>query len=112
MPYPESFIGPMRQELTRHGVRELKTADEVDALVRGASGHRHGGRQLDVRLRRRQGPPRHRAGAEASGEARRRGDGIRRRRHRSDRARPQLLHRLPAIVAVHRDPPGRQAGRT
>ena len=38
MPYPESFIGPMRQELTRLGVRELKTADEVDALLRGEQG--------------------------------------------------------------------------
>ena len=33
MPYPESFIGPMRQELTRLGVQELKTAAEVDNLV-------------------------------------------------------------------------------
>ena len=38
MPYPESFIGPMRQELTRLGVRELKTADEVDTLLRGEQG--------------------------------------------------------------------------
>ena len=38
MPYPESFIGPMRQELTRLGVRELKTADEVDTLLRGEHG--------------------------------------------------------------------------
>jgi putative YphP/YqiW family bacilliredoxin len=33
MPYPESFIGPMRQELTRLGVQELRTADAVDALL-------------------------------------------------------------------------------
>ena len=33
MPYPESFIGPMRQELTRLGVQELKTPAEVDNLV-------------------------------------------------------------------------------
>ena len=33
MPYPESFIGPMREELTRLGVRELRTEDEVDAFV-------------------------------------------------------------------------------
>jgi putative YphP/YqiW family bacilliredoxin len=33
MPYPESFIGPMRQELTRLGVQELKTADAVDSLL-------------------------------------------------------------------------------
>src|SRR5918911_1085084 len=33
MPYPESFIAPMRAELTRLGVRELRTAAEVDAAV-------------------------------------------------------------------------------
>ena len=33
MPYPESFIGPMRQELTRLGVQEVRTADAVDALL-------------------------------------------------------------------------------
>jgi putative YphP/YqiW family bacilliredoxin len=33
MAYPESFIGPMRQELTRLGVRELRTAADVDALL-------------------------------------------------------------------------------
>src|SRR5215211_5414480 len=38
MPYPESFIGPMRQELTRLGVQELKTADAVDALLQKKTG--------------------------------------------------------------------------
>ena len=33
MPYPESFIGPMRQELTQLGVKELRTAADVDALL-------------------------------------------------------------------------------
>ncbi len=33
MPYPESFIGPMREELTRVGVQELRTPDDVDAFV-------------------------------------------------------------------------------
>ena len=33
MPYPESFIGPMRQELTRIGVQELRTAADVDSLL-------------------------------------------------------------------------------
>jgi putative YphP/YqiW family bacilliredoxin len=37
MPYPESFIGPMREELTRLGVRELRTAGEVDAVVQRKS---------------------------------------------------------------------------
>jgi bacilliredoxin len=38
MPYPESFIGPMREELTRLGVRELRTADQVDSTVRDTKG--------------------------------------------------------------------------
>ncbi len=33
MPYPESFIGPMRDELARLGVKELKTAADVDTLL-------------------------------------------------------------------------------
>ena len=33
MPYPEAFIGPMRQELTRLGVQELRTAADVDTLL-------------------------------------------------------------------------------
>lgn len=31
--YPEFMIAPMREELTRFGVRELKTAAEVDAAI-------------------------------------------------------------------------------
>ena len=38
MPYPESFIGPMRAELTRLGVKELRTAADVDAAVRDTKG--------------------------------------------------------------------------
>jgi putative YphP/YqiW family bacilliredoxin len=38
MAYPESFIGPMREELTRLGVRELRTPAEVDAVVRRSKG--------------------------------------------------------------------------
>lgn len=33
MPYPEPLVAPMRAELTRLGVRELTTTDEVDALL-------------------------------------------------------------------------------
>jgi len=33
MPYPEMFIAPMRAELTRLGVRELRTPADVDAAV-------------------------------------------------------------------------------
>ena len=38
MPYPESFIGPMREELTRLGVQELRTPADVDRFVTGSSG--------------------------------------------------------------------------
>lgn len=38
MPYPESFIGPMREELTRLGVQELRTPGDVDTFVSGNAG--------------------------------------------------------------------------
>ena len=34
MPYPEPFIAPMRAELTRLGVTELRTPEQVDDAVR------------------------------------------------------------------------------
>ncbi len=36
--YPEFFIAPMREELTRHGVRELRTAAAVDDAMTQTSG--------------------------------------------------------------------------
>ena len=38
MMYDERFIAPMRQELTRLGVEELRTAAEVDARLKDAKG--------------------------------------------------------------------------
>jgi putative YphP/YqiW family bacilliredoxin len=38
MAYPDFFVAPMRRELTDLGVRELRTAAEVDAAVTGTSG--------------------------------------------------------------------------
>src|SRR5215207_573540 len=38
MPYPEPFIAPMREELTRLGVQELRTAADVDAAVHNTQG--------------------------------------------------------------------------
>jgi putative YphP/YqiW family bacilliredoxin len=38
MGYPEEFIGPMRQELTRLGVQETRTPEQVDALLGSQSG--------------------------------------------------------------------------
>jgi putative YphP/YqiW family bacilliredoxin len=36
--YPEFLIAPMREELTRLGVEELRTADAVDEAVKGTPG--------------------------------------------------------------------------
>jgi putative YphP/YqiW family bacilliredoxin len=36
--YPEFLIAPMREELTALGVRELKTAADVDRVVTGTKG--------------------------------------------------------------------------
>lgn len=38
MPYPEMLVAPMREDLTRHGVEELRTASAVDAAVRDTEG--------------------------------------------------------------------------
>lgn len=38
MPYPEEMTQPMRDELTRIGVRELRTPEEVDAAFAAGSG--------------------------------------------------------------------------
>lgn len=38
MAYPDFMIAPMREELTRQGVEELRTAEAVDAAVTGTDG--------------------------------------------------------------------------
>ena len=38
MPYPEMFVAPMRSDLTRHGLEELRTAADVDTAVRDTKG--------------------------------------------------------------------------
>ena len=38
MSYPEFFIAPMRQELTQLGVRELRTAADVETSIRDTQG--------------------------------------------------------------------------
>lgn len=38
MPYPEMMIRPMREDLTRLGVEELKTAEAVDETVKNSTG--------------------------------------------------------------------------
>ena len=38
MPYPEEMVAPMRSELTRLGAKELRSAAEVDAFMKGQKG--------------------------------------------------------------------------
>jgi putative YphP/YqiW family bacilliredoxin len=38
MMYPEQIVAPMREELTRLGVQELRTADQVHEKLAGADG--------------------------------------------------------------------------
>lgn len=38
MPYPEIMIRPMREDLTRLGVEELRTADAVDETIKNSKG--------------------------------------------------------------------------
>ena len=38
MPYPEIMIRPMREDLTRLGVEELKTPEAVDETIRNSKG--------------------------------------------------------------------------
>ena len=38
MRYPEEFIGPMREELTRLGVKETRTTGDVDKVLGQGSG--------------------------------------------------------------------------
>lgn len=38
MPYPELMIAPMRNELTRLGIEELRTPQDVDAFMERAKG--------------------------------------------------------------------------
>ena len=38
MPYPEMLIKPMREDLTRFGVEETRTPEEVDNVIRNTKG--------------------------------------------------------------------------
>jgi len=38
MPYPELMIKPMREDLTRLGVRETRSAEEVDEAIKNGEG--------------------------------------------------------------------------
>ena len=51
MPYPEIMIRPMREDLTRFGVEELKTPDAGRYRGEEQQGNADGRSELDLRLR-------------------------------------------------------------
>lgn len=38
MPYPEELVAPMRADITRHGVKEMRTGADVDAELKEFKG--------------------------------------------------------------------------
>ena len=59
MPYSELMIRPMREELTRIGVEEMRTPEDVDRTLAN-KGHCDGRRKLNLRLRCRKSATGHR----------------------------------------------------
>ena len=97
--FPEIMVIPMREELTRLGVQELRTAEEVDRALAGESGTA----MVVVnsicgcaagRMR-----PAVRAALQHPSHPAKGFHGFRRTGHRRDRAGAFLFHRLPAILA-------------
>ncbi len=68
--YDERFITPMRQELTRLGVEEMRTPDEVDARLKDAKGTTLVVVNSMCGCAARNGAPRRRDGAPAHRQAR------------------------------------------
>ena len=65
--YPEMMVIPMREELVRAGIKETRTAEDVDAALAQAR-HNAGGGELHLRLRRRQDATRRAPGAGQLGQ--------------------------------------------
>ncbi len=70
MPYSEILIRPMREDLTRLGVEELKTPEAVDDAVQNSKGTLMLIVNSDLRLRRRKSATRRGARARKWSEAR------------------------------------------
>ena len=101
--YPEIMVIPMREELTRLGIEELRTSEEVDQALK----NRPGTTMVVVnsicgcaagRMR-----PAVRMALQNSRPARQGFLSLRGAGDRSDRPRPQLFHRISAVFAVDRD---------
>ena len=110
MPYSELMIRPMREELTRIGVEELRTPEQVDETLNNTKG------TVMVVVNSICGCA---AGKARPGIAQALQHSVRPdkvttvfagRRHRSHRKSAQLFHRLRALFALNRAVEGRTAG--
>ena len=108
--YPEEYVQPIREELTRMGFQELRTASEVDAVlgkkadtvlvvVNSICGCAAGRARPAVAM-----AIENKARPEGSGH------GVCRPGCRRDQPGAQLLYRLPALIAFRRFIAGRQSG--
>jgi hypothetical protein len=95
--FPDEFVRPMREELTRVGFQELRTPQEVDAA-------------LQQEKRRRQGSSRSRLGSGEPGAPGNSHHRFRRSRSRRYGARPRLFRGLRTVVPFHRLAARWQAG--
>ena len=89
--YPEIMVIPMREELTRLGIEELRSAAEVDRFVQNEPGHNHAGGQLHLRMRRRPYASRGAHGFTEYNQAREIRNRIRRPGHGSHGPRPSAF---------------------
>jgi len=99
--YPEIMVIPMREELTRLGIEELRTAEEVDRALKAQPGTA-GDRELDLRLRRRTHAARRAHGSGKGDSSRPRIYGICRAGHGSHGTRARLFHGAAAVFAFDR----------
>jgi len=93
--YPEIMVIPMREELTRLGVEELRTAADVDRFVQKRVGRNHGGSEFHLRMRCGTYASRRAPRAAKRDQAREGCDCIRGQDREANRACPLVFHRIP-----------------
>jgi hypothetical protein len=97
--YPEEMIRPMREEPTNIGFREMRTPEEVDAVLKQEKRTVLVVVNSHLWMRRRQGPPSS-CQALSPRASRNSGDGLRRAGSGSHGSGAKLLHRLWPVFPV------------
>ena len=100
--YPEIMVIPMREELTRMGVQELRTRRRSRSCHCQPTRDDHGNGEFHLRLRGRANAA---GGSDCAAEFRATREdvlGVRRAGQRGHRAGSQLLYRVSSVVAFDR----------